>query len=545
MVSRPSTAAPPAQSRVALALRSIEQNATWLAILLVVLATARIALTYGPISRTGDESAHLAAGLEYWDRGTYLYEVQHPPLTRLAVSLLPYLDGSRSTLLPYMYQEGAFILHHSPAGYSETLTLARMGVLPFFWLACCVVYNWALRYFDRKSAALALALFTFLPAVLAHAGVATTDMGLTALCAAALLATLSLIERPSTRTGILWGVSLGLAITAKFSILAFYPASLLGALAAALIGKQLDFNQVFSRVRMLSKPVAIGSAVTFLTVWAVYRFSFGPSRALGGISVPFPDVFEGIADVIVHNSRGHLAYLLGQTSQHGFWYYYPVALAVKLPLAFILLTGAGIWLGWKHRHPAILPLIGASLGILVVGAVGNINIGIRHILPILILFSLIAAYATLRGLSSTAAYVRNGTVALLAWMALSSAFSHPDYLAYFNELALGQPERILADSDLDWGQDIQRAQARLRQLNARNVAFRPFNMSFEDLQGFPPAIDIDPRRPMTGWNLVSITAWKVSRYGQPAGQPLWIDTLTPTERIGRGMFLYYVPDQTQ
>jgi len=52
---------------------------------------------------------------------------------------------------------------------------------------------------------------------------------------------------------------------------------------------------------------------------------------------------------------------------------------------------------------------------------------------------------------------------LVAWLAGSSLLSHPDYLAYFNEFAGGEPQNILVDSDLDWGQDIKRLSTRLHE----------------------------------------------------------------------------------
>ena len=45
---------------------------------------------------------------------------------------------------------------------------------------------------------------------------------------------------------------------------------------------------------------------------------------------------------------------------------------------------------------------------------------------------------------------------------IGSLAAHPDYLAYFNALAGDDPERIVVDSDLDWGQDIKRLGQRLR-----------------------------------------------------------------------------------
>ncbi|HSR62455.1 MAG TPA: hypothetical protein VLN56_03510 [Gammaproteobacteria bacterium] len=51
--------------------------------LLLLLAVVRIISTYGVFSQTYDEPAHIAAGLEWLERGTYQLEVDHPPLARV------------------------------------------------------------------------------------------------------------------------------------------------------------------------------------------------------------------------------------------------------------------------------------------------------------------------------------------------------------------------------------------------------------------------------------------------------------------------------
>ena len=43
-----------------------------------------------------------------------------------------------------------------------------------------------------------------------------------------------------------------------------------------------------------------------------------------------------------------------------------------------------------------------------------------------------------------------------------SAANFPDHLAYFNVLAGAEPEHLLVDSDLDWGQDVNRVASELR-----------------------------------------------------------------------------------
>ena len=49
--------------------------------------------------------------------------------------------------------------------------------------------------------------------------------------------------------------------------------------------------------------------------------------------------------------------------------------------------------------------------------------------------------------------------------------------------------------------------------------------------------------PAPGWNAVSITAWKVLRMGLTFDHPgivVW-DRVKATERLGRGVLLYYFP----
>ena len=116
-----------------------------------MLATVRIAATYTVFNHTSDEPAHIACGMEWLDQGVYRWEPQHPPLARVAAALGPYLAGIRSQGTPNQnaiskWLEGLAILD-SGGRYDRTLTLARIGILPFFWVACAVVFVWTRRYF--------------------------------------------------------------------------------------------------------------------------------------------------------------------------------------------------------------------------------------------------------------------------------------------------------------------------------------------------------------------------------------------------------------
>ena len=67
------------------------------------------------------------------------------------------------------------------------------------------------------------------------------------------------------------------------------------------------------------------------------------------MTLPAPEFFDGIRAAMFHNQNGHPAYLLGQFGTHGWWYYFPVALAVKTPLAFLALLGLGVYVCWRRR----------------------------------------------------------------------------------------------------------------------------------------------------------------------------------------------------
>jgi hypothetical protein len=516
---------------------------------LIVTASIRIVATYAVFNHTIDEPGHIACGLEWLDKGVYQWERQHPPLARIATALGPYLLGARSQHSPNPDQnlEGLRILYEGHQ-YEQTLAAARGGVLPFFWLACLVVYWWGRSYCGRAGALVAVFLFTFLPPVLAHAGLATTDMAVTAFMGAAFFAGLSWTGQPGTGRAVVFGLAVAGGILSKFSFLAFFPVSVFLALALCYGSRRPPAAEVVSYVRARVSTLAVAILVACLVTWAGYRFSMGRPDAASMV-LPAPELFQGIQAVAQHNQEGHSTYLLGDRSKTGFLLFFPVTLIVKTPIPFMVLLGLGIALLLRKRiaaKGAWIPLAFA-VGMLAVGMSSRINIGLRHILPIYIGLSLVAAVAGLRllALADERVWVRIALLALAIWFAASSALSHPDYLPYFNELAGDRPENILVDSDLDWGQDMKRLGERLRRAGAEWVMFTQFALA--DLQkehGFPLVLRSDVPSPSPGWNAVSVTVWKRSRMQLYETHPEitpWPDRFTPQERVGKSILLWYFP----
>ena len=519
----------------------LERHALALVLALILIGSARIVSTYSVFSHTLDEPGHIAAGVEFLTKGIYRYDPQHPTLARIAVGIGPSLlgvspPGPKQTGDYWMFGEGRRILYGSNK-YQQALILARLGILPFFWIGCLVVYFWGKRYFGPATGVIAVFFLSFFPPLLGHAGLATTDMACTAMLGAVFLAACVLLEEPSRRHAAVFGVCGGLAILSKFSVLAYFPASAAVALLWYAAVERPPLRRIAQLGKTLAPLLALSTVIASFIVWAGYRFSFAHG-------VPAPDLWSGIREVAEHNAQGHPTYLLGQTSRSGWWYFFPVAIAVKTPIPFLILAGAGVWLALRNRRgsPAWIPLAFVA-GILAVAMSSHINIGLRHILPIYMGFSVLGAVAVTRARWKwTAAAV----AVLLLWLAVSSIASHPDYLAYFNEAAGSQPEKFLIDSDLDWGQDVTRLGRRLQALGAREVTFIAGDeydfASHPGFEGIKVHQSMSRALPNAGWNAVALRSLKMARLGLYDTLPqvtLWPDLVPPRERIGKSILLWY------
>jgi len=540
----------------------IQKRSLVVFLLLVLVGTLRIVSTYSVLSHTSDEPAHIAAGLQWLSEGKYEYEAQHPPLARVAAALGLYFAGFRSSNEKNMWDEGLSILYRD-GRYDRTLTIARLGILPFFWVACVVVYIWGKRYLGEPGAFFAVFAFSFLPPVLAHAGLATTDMALTAMVSASFLATMVWLDTPGPAQTLLFGGTTALAVLSKFSALPFLPCALSAALVWYLITERPRISQVLRESTRYFLPLCGAALLMIGIIWGGYRFSFGripplpmrlqPPEVAQGIEpipgpssfrVPAPELFEGIQEVSNHNDKGHEGYLLGHRRESGWWYYYFIALAVKTPLPFFALVLCGLFCLDRGKGWGVGLALAFSVGILLFASLfSRINIGVRHILPVYLGFAVIAGAGAAQLLQSarTSRAGRWISGVLVVWLAASSLRSHPDYLAYFNELPGDQPEQFLADSDLDWGQEMKRLTVRLRELGVHEFAFTPYFPDLPARPGLPPHHPVDPINPSPGWNALNVTAVKAWRLGMDDTRPIWPERIKPTEKVGEGIWLWYFP----
>ena len=572
------------------ATRSLRSVPAWSSLamaLLIAIGVARILLTYQVFTQTFDEPFHIACGMR-WIQGAFTHCLEHPPLARIATAIGPYLNGLRLNGIEERKDEGNAILESRNA-YVYNLTLARLGILPFFVLASTLVWLWARRLFNDFAAAVAVLLFTSLPPVLAHSGLATTDMALTACFSGALYALTLWLRTPNIFNSVIFGFSLGLALLSKFSTFLFFPSCVLIVVFSLWLVEKpiLRTHALFQR---WTKPLAISLLLASFVVCAGYRFIFAPitspefrphrvlrmtgidgilsenskvrAFAYALLELPVPAVSlirDGVFEVADHNTQGHPSYLLGQRGTQGWWYFFPVVLAVKTPIAFLLLIILGIACllrTWKEGNSweCLVPLL-CAVTLLIVVMPSRINLGVRHVLAIYPLLAIIAGYGAATFFLSGATWLRAVVAALLLWHSVSSASVHPDYLAYFNELARGKPQSILVDSDLDWGQDLGRLIGQLKRLHImQEVKLAYFGSADLTWHGFmgPKVIDgnselirLSPYYPTNGWIAISESSLKIDGHSTyvttaKSGPFDWLDSYTPVRRIGKSIRLYYI-----
>ena len=531
----------------------------WAAITLglVLIGAIRIASTWRLFAETYDEATQIACGVEWLSGHGYTFETQHPPLGRIAVGLGPYLDGAHYHGKPTRVEEGDAIFADAP-DYYRLLAEARAGNLIFFVLACLGVWLLARECGGDAVAAMAVASFTLIPVVLGHAGMATTDFALVPSIALAFWSWQVGLDCPDRKHAALAGAATALAIVSKFSSFGFLPAMLAALLALRWRRKSLP---TCTRKALLNLA-AVFAATLLLICWAAYRFEVTPIRTPPGrqfllldewigpsgwlhsmvyrlLEVPFPlsTILKGIGEAFQHSLDGHDAYLFGQVSRHGWWYFFPVVLLVKTPLAFLALAGLGAAVAIRDLNARAVECLAAGIAIVLVSLTASINIGVRHVLPVYTFAAVLAGLAVVR------LWPRTRLVGVLCVCLIAgNIWAHPHYLADFNLLAMGTPERIVTDSDLDWGQDLPFATRALIERGAREAWLTYAGVYDVGREKGVTYHALPPDTPVEGWVAASVRQiYFEGAMARAKGQPepySWLKTIRPTMRAGRSILIF-------
>ena len=462
-------------------------------ILLLLVFFAQLAFGSRQISLTSDEPPHLGAGYTYLTTGEtwHIPSLGNPLLiiawialpTALANPHIPVqtLPNWHASALP-PYFRALFPL----LGPVEQLEVAgRVPVMLLGVLLGSLVFRWAADLFGYKGGLLALALMVFDPTMVAHAQLATIDVGVTLLGFATFFVSWrSLVRR---RYGLQWDVVIGLlagaTMAAKVSGLIWVGLVVGMTLVVEIARSAGQKPGFFRKTWFLVRRKVIVVAVAFLFLWGIYGFRVGP-MPIGAyvLDVPASHHWEALVRQFASTSS-RLMFLAGETRLgEGWWWYFPFAFLIKNPVPLLL-----IWLGavivslCRRSRPAGRSLtIPDFLFLLVFPAVyvavaiySKFNIGYRHLLPIHPFMYVLAAQWVDVGKKPDFLrkiwFLRVLWVVLWIWYIAGTLGVFPHYLAYFNELVGGPRNgyRYLVDSNLDWGQSFKTLRKDLDSLDIR------------------------------------------------------------------------------
>jgi 4-amino-4-deoxy-L-arabinose transferase-like glycosyltransferase len=481
-------------------------------------------------SATADEPLHALGAYVRLFHGDFRLDPEDPPLFGYWAMIahdgrtlkLDLESPAFKDVLSYMWRYWTWTtptLYATEGNDPETFINRSRAMMTILGVALgAVIAWWAWDLAGRGAAVVACALYCFCPNFLGHAPLIKNDVPLALVMLSLLFAACRAGARLTWLNLIAMALLAAAALTTKFSGVLLAPMLAIVLLIRALMPRPWPVlgRLIVTRGRRLMWAMGallVCTIVGVAGVWACYGFRYQPTKdatrrlnmpliaraaarnkmlnANGGVDVPqqqeffeaHPGVFvgtilfldrrellpqawlAGLLDTYATTLR-RKAFLVGDIRATGWWYYFPLAMLFKTPLATLLggalALGAAWWarLSKLHLHQLDrweVACFVVPIGIYAASAMtSNLNLGLRHVLPIypflFVLMGVVTARLRLpfpRATSAIAAILLVGlaTETLLAW---------PNYIAFFNVAAGGSRGglRLLGDSNLDWGQDL-------------------------------------------------------------------------------------------
>jgi 4-amino-4-deoxy-L-arabinose transferase-like glycosyltransferase len=444
---------------------------------------------------------------------------------------------------------GKFFVYDGLNDGDAILFAGRVMAIVMALLTGIVIFFWARRATNRDGPALvALALWAFNPWALAYGHLANTDIGVTLGMTLAIYMFGRFLERPGLKTAAICGAATGVAMTMKFTALILGP---IYVLMLVLAWKRVK-RPVVDLCKMAGAFLLAGWVVTLIVFlpWAapappptlaeqsLYNLP-GWFTMLRPVLVP-SELFKGIAIALGHSKSGTESYLMGQWVQGGWWYYFPLAFLLKSPIAYVLLVAGGLWrfIPKMKSAPSLgqIAWLGAAV-YLAVSMTSGINLGVRHLLPMLPLLSvgIGCAFAQL-----TSRRLRLAALAAVAWLAVTALVAYPLYIQFFSEAVGGARNGYLylIDSNYDWGQDANRLKQFLDERQIRHIYLDYYGTQFstEYLKIPNTRVSAEGAKQLQQGTLVV----SVSELMRPEWE--WLrQSRSPIARVAYTLFVYQFP----
>lgn len=591
-------------------------------VLLVVICVASFALMVGSSLRDSavvDELAHIPAGYAYLHYSDYRLNPEHPPLVKALAALplqamhlkFPEDNPFWTTAVNGEWGVGGAFLYGLKNDAYAIIQWARLFPMLLTIALILFSYGWTRRLFGPSWALLPAVLVGLSPIILAQGHYVTTDVAAALGVMLGLFTFVNFVKAPTRAHLFIAGIGYGAAALMKFSTVILIPVYLVLFFIYWLATKQQNFWRWLGSFFLI---IIIGYFLIVYPVYSAFTANYPPDRQLSdtattlsnltshdcgpshpvicaakltvwgaehSLTRPFAEYSLGVLIDFERSEGANLSYFWGNVYVNGSHWYFPVVYGIKesLPVLVILLVAflfaiAKMLRGPKRRSSIFrayvvshFPQFSMLVFVLVYFAwsmESRLNIGVRHLLPVIPLLYILAASA-LRRLPASG--WRNAFVGvMLAWLGAETLFAYPHYLSYMNELGGGVQNgyRYVVDSNYDWGQDMfaltdfANAHPEISKLaldffgasnpeyylgdryvpwkssmgdpSAQNIHW--FAVSITDLQNAiqPPATGYVP-------NPADTYSWLVAKRGKEAGMG---GVPAPDYRVGTSIFIYKI-----
>ncbi len=559
-----------------------------------------------------DEIPHIGAGYASITKLDARLNPEHPLLIKdlAGIALLPLQLNSKAFLSPSwitdvngQWQFGRSVVFESAVSPDAIRMVARFPMLLVFAFTCWLLWKWTRERYGDSAGFIALVLLAFSPTVMAHARLVTTDMGAATGVLAATYCFVAFLRAPSRRSFIWASFALGLALLAKFNTVLLAPFFVMVAIVYGLNG-HLDSRAFRRAARMFGFTALIGVASFVFVVWPFYviqTIHYPPQKQLtdtksimGSYGSPLvrnlivwgadkPLIRGathwalGLAMVQQRSTGGNTIYWMGRVVKEGGPGYFPTVYFIKEPLAWWLLVSMALTaLIFHHRRRAGEYVRGHFFSnnleewvwllwlaiYWTISVRSTLNIGVRHLLPVYP-FTILLVSGRLSVLLDwlrthdrvRLRYVSLAIALLLGWYSFESVRVWPSYLSYFNQLAGGPSggHRYVADSNLDWGQDIKRLGQWLEARNVQKISIDYFGWSdpvyylgsryvYTTGSYWKDAKDFMKRNQSDGWIAISATFYQeaTNRAEPGASTYRWLMDYEPIAAIGNSIFVWHI-----
>lgn len=561
-------------------------------------------------SLTSDELVHLPAGYSYLTQKDMRLNPEHPPLIKDLASLpllfikeikFPTETDAWQKNVNDQWEFGSYFLYRMGNPVDKMIFWGRIPMILVLILLGFYIFKFAREFFGNKVALLSLFLFSFSPTFLAHGRLVTTDVGAATGVVIATYYFLKFLEKNTWKNLIGAGIALGLALLTKFSTILLFPFFILLLLFWTIKNSSnfKDFFKILSRYFLRFILILL---ISFLIIGVFYQYhvwNYPPEKqakdtqsilsspnyhsivwmADKPILRPFAQYLLGLIMATQRTSGGETIYFFGEISSTGWKTYFPFVYLIKEPLTFHVLTLIALlfvifsiikqpfWLNawqktreWLNFHFPEFAFISFIIIYWIVSLSSNLNIGVRHLLP-LFPFTFILISSVIINLTKTPFLKIKLAIlgGLIFWQIISVISIYPYFLAYFNELIGGDEKGYLylADSNLDWGQDLKRLS---QWVNKRGIdkiyvdysggydkTYYSTEKHYLKEKFLPWWNERDPKElPKNSYLAVSVFFLQrergvpVAGFSGSRGHYRWLDKYQPIAKIGYSIFVYYI-----